>query len=118
MEHELMEAFTYGKSHTEIGMPDIEAELLRVRGIAKKAKRRRLLLRSAVSVSACLIIVAGMNLALSVPEEHSTDFCIAYVGGRCITDESQVMEMLNNDISNMDAGEDSPEVQLNDFFNE
>lgn len=123
IEQELMEAYTHGKSYAEIGMPDIEAELLRVRDMAARNGRRRMI-RKIASVAACAVVAVGIGVAsfnyfLNTSSQWSDkDICVAYIGGHRITDESQVMEMLHDDICNMDTDNELLEVQLDEFFND
>lgn len=116
MEQDLMEAYTHAKSYAEIGMPDVEAELLRVRDIAHQ-RRQRLRSKRIASVAACVVavFVIGMVYANYLQDR---DICVAYVGGKHIADESQVMEMMHKDISNIQSNDEIIEHQLNDFFNE
>lgn len=116
IEQDLMEAYTHAKSYAEIGMPDVEAELLRVRDIANQ-RRQRTLSKRIASVAACAVAVFVIGIAYANYQEDQ-DICVAYVGGKHITDELQVMEMMHKDISNMQSSDGIVEHQLNDFFNE
>lgn len=116
IEQDLMEAYTHAKSYAEIGMPDVETELLRVRDIAHQ-RRQRTLSKRIASVAACAVAVFVIGIAYANYLQDQ-DICVAYVGGKHITDESQVMEMMHKDISNIQSNDDIIEHQLNDIFNE
>ena len=56
LEQELMEAFTYAEN-AEIGMPDIESELLLIRQRASRFTRNSSIVERIASVAASVIVV-------------------------------------------------------------
>lgn len=125
MEQELMEAFTYAKD-TDIGMPDIDSELLLVRRKAAKSKRTSFFSMRIASIAACIVVVFTLGwiidsyngLADNSQADNRRNYCVAYVAGECITNEQQVMSMMTDGIMSMNDGNDIIDDQLNDFFNE
>lgn len=113
IEQDLMEAYTYEKTDAEIGMPNVDAELLLVRSIAKKHEKHKILRRIAAA-AACAILITGIGLAT----QHEENSCVAYVGGQRITDESKVMELLEEDLGKINSCNEILEDQLNEFFSE
>lgn len=126
MEQELMEAFTYAKADADIGMPDIDAELLLVRKKAARPVRKSSVFTRIASVAASVVIVftLGWTIISHLSDTEDTlankgkDFCVAYVAGKRITDERQIMDMMNDDIMSMNNESDIIDDQLNEFFNE
>lgn len=123
IEEELMEAFTLEKSDAEIGMPDIEAELLKVRSSVGNfdgnASNRTVPLIRIASIAASILLVLGIGIAAYYNNLSEDDnVCIAYIGGEKITDEATIMNMLVEDMSLMNADNEIIEDQLNDIFNE
>lgn len=118
IEQELMEAFLLTKTDAEIGMPDIEEELLRVRNLAEKRQQRRISKLRIASVAACFLIILGIGIARYRHLQASENLCIAYVAGERITDETAIMELLDADMSHLLTEEEGIDGQLNDIFNE
>lgn len=125
MEQELMEAFTYAED-AEIGMPDVESELLLVRKRASDSTGRSSVFVRIASVAASVVVVFSFGWSINSYISHvdnsrdrnSVNFCVAYVAGERITNEQQVLDMMTEDIMNMNAESDIVDSQLNDFFNE
>lgn len=125
MEQELMEAFTYAEN-AEIGMPDIESELLLVRKKASESTTNSSIFVQIASVAASVAVVFTLGWSVNSYISHvddsrdrnSMNFCEAYVAGKRITNEQQVLNMMTEDIMNMNAESDIVDSQLNDFFNE
>lgn len=125
IEQELMEAFTYAEN-AEIGMPDIESELLSVRKKASESKRKSPVFLRIASVAASVVVVFTLGRSINSYIDHvdnsrdrnSTNFCVAYVAGERITNEQQVLDMIAENIMNMNSESDIIDNQLNDFFNE
>lgn len=111
-EQELMEAF----AREALEMPDIEAELARVRAKARPSRWRW-------TAAACVVLLVGFA-AISLSRSGNGDsaqgenMCIAYVGGECITDEAAVMRLMASDMHEMNTADDIVAAQLNDIFNE
>lgn len=118
IEQELMEAFLLTKMDAEIGMPDIEEELLRVRSLAEKRQQRHISRMRIASVAACFLIILGIGIARYRHLQASENLCIAYVAGERITDETAIMELLDADMSHLLTEEEGIDGQLNDIFNE
>lgn len=121
MEQELMEAFTLAKSDADIGMPDIDAELLLVRKKAAKSMLQKSIYKRIVSIAASVVLAFGLGWSIYsfvTGANDSKNYCVAYVGGKRIADEHQVMNLMSADIMNMSDGGDIIDGQLNDFFNE
>lgn len=121
MEQELMEAFTLAKGDADIGMPDIDAELLLVRSKAAKNTQQKSGYRQIVSIAASVVIALGLGwsiYAYVADANESPDYCVAYVAGKRIADERQVMNLITTDIKNLNDGGDVIDCQLNNFFNE
>lgn len=121
MEQELMEAFTLAKSDADIGMPDIDAELLLVRKKAAKSMQQKSIYKRIVSISASVVLAFGLGWSIYsfvTGANDSKNYCVAHVGGKRIADEHQVMNLMSADIMNMSDGGDIIDGQLNDFFNE
>lgn len=124
MEQELMEAFTYAEN-AEIGMPDIESELLLVRKKASESKRNSSIFVRIASVAASVIVVFTLGWSINSYISHvdnsrdrnSMNFCVAYVAGKRITNEQHVLNMMAEDIMNMNDEGDIINSQLDDFFN-
>lgn len=120
-----MEAFTYAEN-AEIGMPDIETELLLVRKKASKSTWKSSIFVRIASVTASVVVVFTLGWFINSYISHtdnsydgrSVNFCVAYVAGERITNEQQVLNMMTEDIMNMNAESDIVDSQLNDFFNE
>lgn len=120
-----MEAFTYAEN-AEIGMPDIESELLSVRKKASEYKRKSPVFLRIASVAASVVVVFTLGRSINSYIDHvdnsrdrnSTNFCVAYVAGERITNEQQVLDMIAENIMNMNSESDIIDNQLNDFFNE
>ena len=125
MEQELMEAFTYAEN-AEIGMPDIESELLLVRKKASKSTRESSIFVRIASVAASVLVVFSLGWSINTYISHidntrdrnSMNICVAYVAGERITDEQQVLNMMTEDIMNINDESDIIDSQLSDFFNE
>lgn len=125
MEQDLMEAFTYAEN-AEIGMPDVESELLLVRKKASEATRRSSVFVRIASVAASVVVVFSLGWSVNSYISHvdnsrdrnSMNFCVAYVAGERITNEQQVLDMMTEDIMNMNDENDIVDSQLNIFFNE
>lgn len=125
MEQELMEAFTYAEN-AEIGMPDVESELLLVRKRASESTRSSSVFVRIASVAASVVVVFSLGWSIysyighvdSSRDRNSMNFCVAYVAGERITDEQQVLDMMTEDIRNMNDEGDIIDSQLNVFFNE
>ena len=125
MEQELMEAFTYAEG-ADIGMPDVDAELLRVRQKAAKRRKKPSGIARIASIAASIAVVfalgwyinSGVSETENLHADDSKSFCVAYVAGERMTDEQQIMDMMSEDIMNMNDGCDIIDTQLNDFFNE
>lgn len=120
MEQELMEAFTLAKADADIGMPDVDAELMLVRQKAAKKVRQKSGLRQIVSIAASVVLALGLGwsiYAYVADTNNRNDYCVAYVAGKRIADERQVMNLMTTDIQNMNDGGDIVDGQLNDFFN-
>lgn len=125
IEQELMEAFTYAEN-AEIGMPDIESELLSVRKKASEFKKKSHIYQRIASVAASVVVVFTLGWSINSHisrvnnsrDRNSTNFCVAYVAGERITNEQQVLNMMAEDIMNMNDESDIIDSQLNDFFNE
>lgn len=121
MEQELMEAFTYAKTDADIGMPDIEAELMSVHQKAAKNVRQKSGYRQIVSIAASVVLALGLGWSIYTyvaDANDGNDYCVAYVAGKRIADERQVMNLMTADIMKMNDGGDIIDCQLNDFFNE
>lgn len=118
IEQELMEAFLLTKTDAEIGMPDIEEELLRVRSLAEKRQQKHISRMRIASVAACFLIILGIGIARYRYLQASENLCIAYVAGERITDETAIMELLDADMSHLLTEEEGIDGQLNDIFNE
>lgn len=118
IEQELMEVFLLTKTDAEIGMPDIEEELLRVRNLAEKRQQRRISKVRIASVAACFLLILGIGIARYRHLQASENLCIAYVAGERITDETAIMELLDADMSHLLTEEEGIDGQLNDIFNE
>lgn len=118
IEQEIMEAFLLSKTDAEIGMPDIEEELLRVHSLAEKRQQKRISRMRIVSTAACFLLIFGIGIARYIHLKASEDLCVAYVGGERITDEIAVMKLLDADMSHLLTEEESIDGQLNDIFNE
>lgn len=121
MEQELMEAFTLAKADADIGMPDVDAELMSVRKKAAKNVQQKSGYRQIVSIAASVVLALGLGwsiYAYVADANESQDYCVAYVAGKRIADERQVMNLMSADILNMNDGGDIIDGQLNDFFNE
>lgn len=118
IEQELMEAFLLTKTDAEIGMPDIEEELLRVRSLAEKRQQKHISRMRIASVAACFLIILGIGIARYRHLQASENLCIAYVAGERITDETAIMELLDADMSHLLMEEEGIDGQLNDIFNE
>lgn len=121
MEQELMEAFTYAKDDADIGMPDIEAELMSVHQKASKNVRQKSGYGQIVSIAASVVLAFGLGWSIYsyvADANDNQDYCVAYVAGKRIADERQVMNLMTADIMNMNDGSDIIDCQLNDFFNE
>ena len=122
IEQELMEAFTYAEN-AEIGMPDIESELLLVRKKASKSTRNPSIFVRIASVAASVAVVFTLGWSINsyisnVGNTRNRNLCVAYVAGKRITNEQQVLDMMAEDIMNMKDESDIVDSQLNDFFNE
>lgn len=125
MEQELMEAFTYAEN-AEIGMPDIESELLLVRKKASESTRKSSVFVRIASVAASVVVVFTLGWSINSylghvdnsRDRNSTNFCVAYVAGKRITNEQQVLAMMADNIMDMNSESDIIDNQLNDFFNE
>lgn len=125
IEQELMEAFTYAEN-AEIGMPNIESELLSVRKKASESKRKPPVFLRIASVAASVVVVFTLVWSINSHIGHvdnsrdrnSTNFCVAYVAGKRITNEQQVLAMMAENIMDMNSESDIIDNQLNDFFNE
>ena len=125
LEQELMEAFTYAEN-AEIGMPDIESELLLIRQRASRFTRNSSIVERIASVAASVVVVLALVWSvksyISLPQNshngNNKNFCVAYVAGERITNEQQVLNMMAEDIMNMNSESDIISSQLNDFFNE
>lgn len=125
MEQELMEAFTYAED-AEIGMPDVESELLLVRKRASESMGRSSVFVRIASFAASVVVAFTLGWSINSYISHvdnsrdrnSVNFCVAYVAGERITNEQQVLDMMTEDIMNMNAESDIVDSQLNDFFNE
>ena len=125
MEQELMEAFTYAEN-AEIGMPDIESELLLVRKKASESTRKSPVFVRIASVAASVVVVFTLGWSINSylghvdnsRDRNSTNFCVAYVAGKRITNEQQVLAMMTETIMDMNSESDIIDNQLNDFFNE
>lgn len=125
IEQELMEAFTYAES-ADIGMPDIESELLSVRKKASESKRKLPVYQRIASVAASVVVVFTLGWSINSyighvdnsRDRNSTNFCVAYVAGERITNEQEVLDMMAENILNMNSESDIIDDQLNDFFNE
>ena len=115
IEQELMEAFTLEQTDAEIGMPDIEEELRRAHSLAESRSKPW---KQIVSIAACVIVMLGIGLAGYQNMATDKDLCVAYVGGNRITDEAKVMQMMSEDISHMNGGNEIIEEQLSTIFNE
>lgn len=114
-----MEAFTLEKTDAEIGMPDIDAELRRVRSIAEsKVKARSKSRLRIASIAACVAVLLGIGFATYQNATANKDICIAYVGGDRIMDEAEVMRLMADDMSQMNSESDIVEDQLSTMFNE
>lgn len=119
IEQQLMEAFTHEMTDAEIGMPDIDAELRRVRSIAEsKVKARSKSRLRIASIAACVAVLLGVGFATYQNQTTSKELCIAYVGGNRITDETKVMQLMAEDMSNLNGESDILEDQLTTMFNE
>lgn len=119
IEQQLMEAFTHEMTDAEIGMPDIDAELRRVRSIAEsKVKARSKSRLRIASIAACVAVLLGVGFATYQNATANKDICIAYVGGNRITDETKVMQLMAEDMSNLNGESDILEDQLTTMFNE
>ena len=125
IKQELMEAFTYAEN-AEIGMPDIESELLLVRKKASKSTIKSSVFVRIASVAASVVVVLTLGWSINSyighvdnsRDRNSTNFCVAYVAGERITNEQQVLDMMAENIMNMNSESDIIDNQLNDFFNE
>lgn len=125
MEQELMEAFTYAKN-AEIGMPDIESELLSVRAKASASVRKSPVFARIASVAASVAVVFSLGWSIHTYVRHvdgtfdgdDMNSCVAYVAGERVTDEQRVLDMMTEDMMNMNDGSDIVDSQLNDFFSE
>ena len=125
MEQELMEAFTYAEN-AEIGMPDIESELLLVRKKASGSTGYSHVFVRIASIAASVVVLFALGWSINTYTSHvdnSRDrscmsYCEAYVAGERITNEQQVLDMMTEDIMNMNEESDIVDSQLNDFFNE
>lgn len=119
MEQELMEAYTYAED-ADIGMPDVEAELLLVRRKAAMHTRNSSALARMASVAAGIVVMLALGWSVSsyINQDDGTGFCVAYVAGKRITNEQQVLDMMSADIMNMNCESGIIDIQLNDFFNE
>lgn len=119
IEQELMEAFVLEMTDAEIGMPDIDAELRRVRSIAEsKVKARSKSRLRIASIAACVAVLLGIGFATYQNATANKDICIAYVSGDRITDEAEVMRLMADDMSQMNSESDIVEDQLSTMFNE
>lgn len=121
MEQELMEAFTLAKGDADIGMPDIDVELMLVCKKAAKNVQQKSGYRQIVSIAASVVLTLGLGwsiYAYVTDANKSQDYCVAYVAGKRIADERQVMNLMSADILNINDGDDIIDGQLNDFFNE
>lgn len=119
IEQQLMEAFTHEMTDAEIGMPDIDAELRRVRSIAEsKVKARSKSRLRIASIAACVAVLLGVGFATYQNQTTSKELCIAYVGGNRITDEAEVMRLMADDMSQLNSESDIVEDQLSTMFNE
>lgn len=119
IEQELMEAFVLEMTDAEIGMPDIDAELRRVRSIAEsKVKARSKSRLRIASIAACVAVLLGIGFATYQNATANKDICIAYVSGDRITDEAEVMRLMADDMSQMNSESDIVEDQLSVMFNE
>ena len=122
LKQELMEAFTYAEN-AEIGMPDIESELLLIRQRASRFTRNSSIVERIASVAASVIVVFILGWSINsyisnVDNTRDRNLCVAYVAGERITNEQQVLNMMAEDIMNMNSESDIISSQLNDFFNE
>lgn len=119
IEQELMEAFVLEMTDAEIGMPDIDAELRRVRSIAEsKVKARSKSRLRIASIAACVAVLLGVGFATYQNQTTSKELCIAYVGGNRITDEAEVMKLMVDDMTHLNSESDIVEDQLSVMFNE
>lgn len=120
-----MEAFTYAED-AEIGMPDVESELLLVRKRASDSTGRLSVFVRIASVAASVVVAFTLGWSVysyighvdNSRDRNSVNFCVAYVAGERITNEQQVLDMMTEDIMNINAESDIVDSQLNDFFNE
>ena len=123
MEQELMEAFTYAED-AKIGMPDIEAELLKVRKNAAKHTKSSSGFTRIASVAASVVVVLALVWSvksyISLPQNshngNNKNFCVAYVAGERITNEQEVLNLIEENITNMNSEDDIIDCQLSDFF--
>lgn len=119
IEQELMEAFVLEMTDAEIGMPDIDAELRRVRSIAEsKVKARSKSRLRIASIAACVAVLLGIGFATYQNQTTSKELCVAYVGGNRITDEAEVMKLMVDDMTHLNGESDILEDQLTTMFNE
>lgn len=113
IEQELMEAFLLEKTDAEIGMPDVEAELQRVRQRTGKKVSKRW----AIPVAASLLVAICVGVTIYAHSQPEGDRCVAYVGGKRISDEAEVLRMMAEEMGHVSNDAEIVEKQLTDIFN-
>ena len=62
-------------------------------------------LRIASGIAAALIIAMGIGLTIRFGNKSEVrPECVAYVNGKCVTDEAQVMEIMEQNVADLESG--------------
>lgn len=81
--------------------------------------KRRLALRLRVAAAAAAVAAIGLGVALTAPwTDGNDDACVAYVGGKRVTDTEAVMTQMRQSMADVARPDDEPtiEQQLGDMF--
>lgn len=86
---------------------------------SKEVRKNHISPRAIISIAAAIAVVFAIGLHLSIgnPTFPQTTQCIAYVNGERITDETDVVRLLTEDLREFNDGVEEADRDLNDELN-
>lgn len=98
-------------------MPDVEAEWARFDAEHMDVRRHSTTKRHLriVAAAACVALAVGLGMKFITGTSENGE-CVAYIGGKRITDEDEVMKMFHASMAEMAQPDDIIDNQLNDMF--